>query len=85
MLQVLQNDESELVVEFAELFKELIEINEAENDSTAEEHIDFDIEISSFHLPITSEMVDWKAASFQEVIFLASFFFIKLVDIYFCI
>ena len=39
----------------------------------------------NFHLPITSEMVDWKAASFQEVIFLASFFFIKLVDIYFCI
>ena len=85
MLQVVENDESELDVEFAELFKELTEINEAENDSTAEEYTDFDIEISSFHLPIPSEMVDWKAASIQEVIFLASFFFIKLVDIYFCI
>ena len=66
MQQVVENDESELDDEFAELFKELTEINEAENDFTAEEYIDFDNEISSFHPPINSEMVDWKAASIQE-------------------
>ena len=38
-------------------------MNEAENDFTAKEYIDFDNEISSFHPPINSEMVDWKAAS----------------------
>ena len=37
---------------FAEFFKELTEMNEAENDFTAEEYIDFDNEISSFHPPI---------------------------------
>ena len=41
-------------------------MNEAENDFTAEAYIDFDNEISSFHPPINSEMVDWKAASIQE-------------------
>ena len=66
MQQVLENDESELDDEFPELLKELTEMNEAENDFTAEEYIDFDNEISSFHHPINSEMVDWKAASIQE-------------------
>ena len=64
--QVVENDESKLDDEFAELFKELTEMNGAENDFTAEEYIDFDNEISSFHPPINSEMVDWKAASIQE-------------------
>ena len=41
-------------------------MNEAENDFTAEEYIHFDNEISSFHPPINSEMVDGKAASIQE-------------------
>ena len=40
-------------------------MNEAENDFTAKEYIDFDNEISSFHPPINSEMVDWKAASIK--------------------
>ena len=66
MQQVLENNESELDDEFPELLKELTEMNEAENDFTAEEYIDFDNEISSFHPPINSEMVDWKAASIQE-------------------
>ena len=66
MQQVLENDESELDDEFPELLKELTEMNEAENDFTAEEYIDFDNEISSFHPPINSEMVDWKAASIRE-------------------
>ena len=52
------NDDSELNDEFAELFKELTEMNEAENDFTAEEYIYFDNEISSFHPPISLEMVD---------------------------
>ena len=64
--QVVENDESELDDEFAKLFKELTEMNEAENDFTAEEYIDFDNEISSFHPHINSKMVDWKAASIQE-------------------
>ena len=41
-------------------------MNEDESDFTAEEYIDFDNEVSSFHPPINSEMVDWKAASIQE-------------------
>ena len=41
-------------------------MNEAKNVFTAEEDIDFDNEISSFHTHINSEMVDWKAASIQE-------------------
>ena len=64
--QTVKNDEAELDDEFAELFEELTEMNEAENDFTAEEYIDFDNEISSFHYPINSEMVDWKAVSVQE-------------------
>ena len=64
--QVVENDESELDGKFAELFKEITEMNEAENDFTAEEYIDFDHEISSFYPPINSEMVHWKAASIQE-------------------
>ena len=64
--KLLKNDESELDDEFAELFKELKEMNEAENDFTTEEYIDLNNEISSFHPPINSEMVDWKAASVQE-------------------
>ena len=63
--KVVENDKSELDDEFTELFKELIEMNEAENDLTAKEYIDFDNEISSFHPPINSEMVDWKAASIK--------------------
>ena len=63
--QVVENDECELDDEFGELFKELTEMNEAENGFTAEEYIDFDNEISRFHPPINSEMVDWKAASIQ--------------------
>ena len=66
MQQVVENDESELDDEFAELFKELTEINEAENDFTAEEYIDFDNEISSFNPPINLEIIDWKAASIQD-------------------
>ena len=41
-------------------------MNEAENNFTAEEYIDFDKEISSFHPPINSEIVDWKSLSIQE-------------------
>ena len=41
-------------------------MNEAKNDFTAEEDIDFDNEISSFHTHINSEMVDWKVVSVQE-------------------
>ena len=41
-------------------------MNEAKNDFTPKEYIDFDNEISSFHPPINSEMVAWKAASIQE-------------------
>ena len=63
---VVENDKSELDDEFVELFKELTDMNEAENDFTAEEYIDIDNKISSFHPPINSEMVDWKAASIQE-------------------
>ena len=65
--QIVANDKSELDDEFAELFKELTEMNEAENDFAAEEYIDFDNEISSFHLPINSEMVNWKAC-FNEYV-----------------
>ena len=64
--QVVENDECELDDEFAELFKELTEMNEAENGFTAEEYIDFDNEISRFHPPINSETVDWEVASIQE-------------------
>ena len=65
--QVAENDESKLDDKFAELFKEITEINEAESNFTAEEYIDFDNEISSFHPLVTSEMVvDWKPASIRE-------------------
>ena len=64
--QVTENGESELDEEFAELFNKLTGMTEPENDFTAEECIDFDNEISSFHPPINSEMVDWKAASIQK-------------------
>ena len=43
-----------------------LQMNEDESDFTTEEYIDFDNEVSSFHPPINSEMVDWKAASIQE-------------------
>ena len=46
---------------FAELFTKFIGMNEAENNFTAEEYIDFDNKISRFHPPINSETVDWKA------------------------
>ena len=68
--QVVENDESELSLlnepEFGELFKQLTEMNEAKTSFTAEEYIDFNNEISSFHPPINSEMVDLKVASIQE-------------------
>ena len=65
--QVAENQGSEeLDDEFAELFKELTEMNETANNFTAEEYIDSDNEISSFHPPMNLKMVDWKAASIQE-------------------
>ena len=65
MQQTVENGQSELYGEFAELFKELTEMNKAENDFTAEEYIDFSNKISLFYPLINSEMVDWKAASIQ--------------------
>ena len=65
MQQTVENGQSELDGEFAELFKELTEMNKAENDFTAEEYIDFSNKISLFYPLINSEMVDWKAASIQ--------------------
>ena len=64
--QIVENDKSDLDDKFAELFKELTDMNETENNFTAEEYIDFDNEVSSFHPPINSEMVGWKAATIQE-------------------
>ena len=66
MQQVVENDESVLDDGFAELFTKFIGMNEAENNFTAEEYIDFDNKISRFHPPINSEMVDWKAVLIQE-------------------
>ena len=34
---------------------------------TAEEYVDFDDELSSFHPPINSEMVDWRTKSVQAM------------------
>ena len=65
MQQTVENGQSELDGEFAELFKELTEMSKAENDFTAEEYIDFSNKISLFYPLINSEMVDWKAASIQ--------------------
>ena len=64
--QTAENDDAELDGEFAELFKELTEMDEVENDLTADGYIDFEINVSSCHPPINSEMVDWKATSIQE-------------------
>ena len=47
--QTVENGQSELDGEFAELFKELTEMNKAENDFTAEEYIDFSNKISLFY------------------------------------
>ena len=66
MQQVVENDESELDDEFTELFKDLTEMIEVENNFTAEGYIDFNNETSSFHTPINSEMVNWKVASIRE-------------------
>ena len=33
---------------------------------TAEKCVDFDYELSSFHRPINSEMIDWRTKSVQE-------------------
>ena len=41
-------------------------MNEAVNDFTAEEYIDFDNEISSFHSHINSKIVDQRPASIQQ-------------------
>ena len=64
--QTAENDDAELDGEFAELFKELTEMDEIENDLTADGYIDFEINVPSCHPPINSEMVDWKATSIQE-------------------
>ena len=64
--QTAENDDAELDGEFAELFKELTEMDEVENDLTADGYIDFEINVPSCHPPINSEMVDWKATSIQE-------------------
>ena len=65
--QVAENDEADLNEEFAKLFKKLTETNEIENEMTAEEYVDFDHELSSFHPPINSEMVGWRTYSVQEL------------------
>ena len=57
---------SPLNVSITGYFQAIPSMNEAENDFTAEEYIDFDHGISSFHPPINSEMVDWKVALIQE-------------------
>ena len=64
--QTAENDDAELDGEFAELFKELTEMDEVENDLTADGYIDFEINVTSCHSPINSEMVDWKATSIQN-------------------
>ena len=64
--QTAENDDAELDGEFVELFKELAEMDEVENDLTADGYIDFEINILSCLPPINSEMVDWKATSIQE-------------------
>ena len=64
--QTAENDDAEFDGEFAELFKELTEMDEVENDLTADGYIDFEINVPSFHPPINSEMVDRKSASIQE-------------------
>ena len=58
MQQVVENYKSDLDDEFAELLKELTEMNEAVNHFTAEEYTDFDNEISSFQRHINSKIVD---------------------------
>ena len=58
MQQVVENYKSDLDDEFAELLKELTEMNEAVNHFTAEEYTDFDNEISSFQPHINSKIVD---------------------------
>ena len=64
--QTAENDDAELDGEFPELFKELTEMDEVENDLTADGYIDFEINVPSCHPPINSEMVDWKVTSIQE-------------------
>ena len=64
--QTAENDDAELDGESAELFKELTEMDEVENDFTADGYADFEINVPSCHPPINSEMVDWKATSIQE-------------------
>ena len=59
--QTAENDDAELDGEFTELFNKLTEMDEVENDLTADEYIDFEINVPSCHPPINSEMVDWKA------------------------
>ena len=66
MEQAAENDDAELDGKFAELFKELTEMDEVENDLTADGYIDFEINVPSCHSPINSDMVDWKATSIQE-------------------
>ena len=66
LAQTAENDDAELDGEFAELLKELTEMDEVENDLTADGYIDFEINVPSCHPHINSEMVDWKATSIQE-------------------
>ena len=63
--QTAEHDDAELDGEFAELFKELTEMDEVENDVTADGYIDFEINVPSCHPPVNSEMVDWKPMSIQ--------------------
>ena len=58
MEQVVENDEADLNAKFTEHFKELTKANEIENEMMAEKYVEFDNELSSFHPPINSEMVD---------------------------
>ena len=56
--QVTENDKTDLDEEFAEIFKELTETNETENELAPKENVDFDNELSSLHPPFNSDIVD---------------------------
>ena len=64
--QVIENDKTDLDEEFAEIFKELTETNETENELAPKENVDFDNELSSLHPPFSSDMVDQRTKSVQE-------------------
>ena len=52
MQEVFENDKSDLDDNLCELFKDLTKINQAANNFTAEEYINFENQISNFHPPI---------------------------------